>query len=176
MHPQVNSSTGTWDVRLCLGNATFRILKTALHFTRNWLSWAKHRTLLCRENLQFQTIIPPPLQSAQKLWSHCRCWRKVNSFLLFFFVCRNSYLYLKKNPISESGSNSFQKLEVRFSHSHKNKYCPPPIYLLTSSSPAHYCAKLFCLCSPVAHTTVFHTPHLKCEPFFSLLLPVELCL
>lgn len=89
------------------------------HFTQNLLCSAKHRAPMRQETLQFQTIIPPPLSNQHKrCGAVVRCWRKANSFLLFFFL--QKFLFIFKTPFfSESRSNPFQKLEVRFSHSHK---------------------------------------------------------
>lgn len=79
----------------------------------------------------------PPLQPAQTLWSRCSLLKKSQFFSFVFFL--QKFLFIFKTPFfSESRSNPFQKLEVRFSHSHKLNIalplfiCWPPPPLTTA--------------------------------------------
>lgn len=177
IHPLVNSSEGTWIVRLCLGNATFFVtFGSSQRGILRKIGCVHLNAALCCAKKPFNSkpsFLPPP--TSTNVVEPSSLLKKSQFFcFVFFFFCRNSYLFLKP-PISRNLVRTrFRSWRCALVIHTKKKYCPPPIYLLTS--PAHYCAKLFCLCSPVAHT-VFHTPHLKCEPFFSLCVPqVELCL
>lgn len=73
-----------------------------------------------QETLQFQTIIPSPSPTSTNVVEPLFVVEEKPILFFCFFFFLQKFLFIFKTPFfSESRSNPFQKLEVRFSHSHK---------------------------------------------------------